>query len=366
MAADLKKLLGVMRKLEASDLHLKEGAGPLYRINGELREVEHPPLTKEEVAAFCDLIIPKHLREPFEEKGSVDFAHSIDEMTRFRVNAFHTRERLALAFRLLELEAKTFEVLHLPEVCYTLAQERRGMILVTGPTGSGKTTTLAAFINHVNENRKEHIISIEDPIEYIYLDNLSRVDQREVGSDCDGFNQALRHALRQDPDVILVGEMRDRETIMLAIRAAQTGHLVLSTLHTTTAIQTISRILKYFPAEEQESIRSDMSVAFNAVMCQRLIPTADGEGRVPGVEVLIVTDTIQRLIREDRIDDMDTVMRSGDSGMQTFDLALGALVQQELITMETGLAYADDQAAFKRLAKGTTAGADTAGLIGSF
>jgi twitching motility protein PilT len=366
MAANLGKLLGVMRQLEASDLHLKQGNRPLYRIHGDLREAEHPAVTKEEMAGFCEKIIPAHLKADFEKNGSVDFAMSIDVTTRFRVNAFHARGLLGIAFRLLQLEAKTFEELHLPVVCYTLAQARRGLIIVTGPTGSGKTTTLAAFINHVNENRKEHIITIEDPIEYIYFDKLSRIDQREVGNDCTGFEPALRHALRQDPDVILVGEMRDKETILLAIRAAQTGHFVLTTLHTTTAIQTISRVLKYFPSEEQESIKADLAVALNAVLCQRLVPTADGLGRVPAIEVLVVNQLIRKLIREDRLDDMETVMRSSVEGMQTFDAALAKLVQDELITMETGFNYADDQAAFKRLSQGTTAGADKAGLIGAF
>jgi twitching motility protein PilT len=366
MAANIRKLLEAAKKIEASDLHLKETARPLYRIHGELREAQHPAMTREDLEKTVEEVLPAHMREQWERDRSVDFAMSIDVTTRFRVNAFHTRGLIAFAFRLLELEAKTFEMLTMPPVCSTLASAYRGMIVVTGPTGSGKTTTLAAFINYINENRKEHIITIEDPIEYVFFDKTSRIDQREVGNDCTGFEQALRHALRQDPDVILVGEMRDRETILLAIRAAQTGHLVLSTLHTTTAIQTISRILKYFPADEQESIKADLAVALNAVLCQRLVPTTDGKRRVPGVEVLVVNDLIRKLIRDDRLDDMATVMRSGTDGMQTFDSALAGLVKSELITMDTGLNYADDQPAFKRLAMGREAGSDKAGLIGAF
>jgi twitching motility protein PilT len=315
--ADLGKLLAVMRKIGASDLHLKEGGRPLYRIHGELREAEHPPLTREECLRFVDESLPKHHHGEWEKHGSADYAMSIDVLTRFRVNVFKSTGKIAFAFRILELEAKTFEQLHLPEVCYTIAQARRGMVLVTGPTGSGKTTTLAAYINHINENRREHIITIEDPIEYIYFDKMSRIDQRELGSDTTTFDNALRGALRQDPDVILVGEM------------------------------------------------ADLATALNAIMCQRLVPRPGG-GRVAGVEVLVVTELIGKLIREDRINDVETVMRTAQEGMQTFDAALAALVRKELITLETGILYADDQPAFKRMAKGTTAGADTAGLIGAF
>jgi twitching motility protein PilT len=366
MAANLGKLLEAMKKIEASDLHVKETQRPLYRIHGELIEAEHPPLTKQDLDDFCRKIIPTHLKEDFESQRSVDFAFSIDVVTRFRVNAFHTRGHKAVAFRLLELEPKSFEELNLPEVCNEIAQARRGLVIVTGPTGSGKTTSLASFINHINEIRREHIVTIEDPIEYVYFDKFSRIDQREVGADCTGFEQALRHGLRQDPDVILVGEMRDKETILLAIRAAQTGHLVFTSLHTTTAIQTISRVLKYFPSEEQESTKTDLAVGLNAILCQRLVPRVAGDGRVPGIEVLIVNDLVRRLIRDDRLDDLETVMRSGEGGMQTFDMALSKLVQNGLITLKTGFNHCDDQAAFKRLSEGTVAGSDTAGLIGAF
>jgi twitching motility protein PilT len=364
-APSLTKLLTAMRKIDASDLHLKEGERPMYRIHGTLKEAEHPPLTAEDMDRFVEEAVPKHAIDDWKTHWSADFAMAVDEMTRFRVNVFRSLGKIAFAFRILELEPKTFESLKLPSVLYDIAEYRRGMVLVTGPTGSGKTTTLAAFINQVNESRKEHIVTIEDPVEYIYRDKLSRIDQRQLHSDTSSFEHALRAAMRQDPDVILVGEMRDRETIILALKASQTGHLVFSTLHTTNAIETISRILKYFAKDEQEGMRADLAVALKSILCQRLVPRPNG-GRAAGLEILIVNDLIARLIREQRLDDMETIMRSGTDGMQTFDKALAQLVQDEMISMETGIHYADDPPAFKRLAQGTTAGSDSAGLIGAF
>jgi twitching motility protein PilT len=290
----------------------------------------------------------------------------VDANNRFRTNAYMQRGVYSIALRRLGYEDLTFSNLHLPKVTEKIANYKHGMVLLTGPTGCGKSTTMAAMLNHVNRNKKCHIITIEDPIEFIHPDHSSIVDQREIGIDARSFNQALRHALREDPDVILLGEMRDQETVNTAIRAAMTGHLILSTTHTINAVQTVNRLLKFFPVEQHPAIRSDLAIALKAVLTQRLIPGADGHSRVPSVEVMIVNEMIRKLIREDRIDDMGQVIRNRVDGMQSFDQSLMDLVEAKLVTPQMGVEYADDPQAFRRNLTGAFAGTDRSSLVGSF
>jgi twitching motility protein PilT len=296
----------------------------------------------------------------------VDFAFSIDAKTRFRSNAFYQRGTPSLALRRLQYENLGFEDLNLPPAIAEVAKARRGMVLITGPTGTGKSTTMAAIIDYINSSRREHIITIEDPIEFIHRDKMSLVEQREIGLDARTFDEALRHTLREDPNVILIGEMRDRETINIAIRAAMTGHLVISTLHTINAVQTIDRILKYYNVQEQAGLRSELAVALKAAVSQRLVPAAEGKGRVPCVEIMFVNDMIRKLIRENRVEDMMQVIKNNMDGMQTFDQSLLDLLKRKLIKPETGLTHAEDVSAFKRMAAGGVSGDDRSRIISSF
>jgi twitching motility protein PilT len=366
MAIEIEKLFNEMAQIEASDLHLKVGTPPYYRVNGHLFPTEHPKVTTEDVQVVLDKIMPKKAVEIFKRKGSLDFAFSPDEETRFRINAFLQKGNISIALRRLTRHKLSFEELNLPPVINKIAEFRRGLVLMTGPTGTGKTTTMAAIVDYINSTRSAHIVTIEDPIEYLHPDKKSMVEQREVGLDAPSFDGAMREIVRQDPDVILVGEMRDRETIMMAMRAAMTGHLILSTLHTTNAVQTVNRILQYFDSDEQTAIRSDLAVSLRAVISQRLLPTPDKKGRVPAVEVMIVTNLVQKLIREDRISDMQQVIQNAEEGMQTFDQSLALLLSRKLISFEMGLEIAEDQQLFKRLAEGRYSGTDKTGLIGRF
>lgn len=366
MPLNMNEIFQKMEELDASDLHIKVGVSPMFRVQGKLINTDFLPVKKEEVASIADKIIPAKLKETLTKEGSIDFAFSINTTTRFRTNAFYQKGSLSIAFRRLVGKNLQFENLHLPKVLYEIAEYSRGMILITGPTGTGKTTTMAALIDYINKTRKEHIITIEDPIEYIHVDKMSLVEQREIGLDAPSFDVCLKHAVRQDPDIVVVGEMRDKETINMAIRAAQTGHLIISTLHTINAVQTINRILKYFAAEEIEGIREDLAGTLRAVVSQRLLPSIDGKTRVPAVEVMRSDLTVAKLIRENRILDMEQIIKNGEMGMQTFDMSMAEHVRNKLIDFQTALRYADDQAAFKRFCEGIVAGTDRKGLIGSF
>ncbi len=366
MSVNFSQLLLDMVKVNASDLHLKAGAVPLYRIYGELMPVDHPPLKKEEIKAFVEKIIPERHKETLNKMLSADFGFSIDAVNRFRTNVFYQRGTLSVSMRRLEYKHLGFEELNLPPILTKIADSRRGMVLVTGPTGTGKSTTMAAIVDHINATRREHIITIEDPIEFIYKDKMSLIEQRELGVDTIGFDRALRDAIRSDPDVILIGEMRDKETISIATRAALTGHLVVSTLHTINAVQTINRIINYYEPEEQAFLRDQLTTALNAVVAQRLVPRAEGKGRVPCVEIMIQNDIIQNLMREDRIDDIIQVIRNGTDGMQSFDMSLISLYKSKLISLEVGMQYAQDPALFKRAVGGVSAGDDKSRILGGF
>ncbi len=366
MALDLKKLLTDMVELNASDLHLKGGAVPVYRVDGDLIAAQHPPVLREEVIAAAEKIIPPPLLQQFKEHKAVDFAFSTDPVNRFRTNAFHQRGIVAIALRRLAYDVLSFEELGLPPVMKTIAEYRRGLVLCVGPTGTGKSTTMAALVDYINSNRKEHIITIEDPIEFLHRDKKSLVAQREIGIDCPSFEEGLRNALRQDPDVIMVGEMRDRVTIAIGMQAAMTGHLVISTLHTTSAVHTVNRVLQFYKHEEQPTMREELAAALKAVIAQRLIVSAEGHGRVPCVEAMIVNQIVRKLMREDRIEDIQQVINNGADGMQTFDRSLADLTLKKKISEEVGLNFAEDVPAYRRMLKGVTAGTDRASILGGF
>ncbi len=337
---DLDRLLHVLAELDGSDLHIKADAPPRVRINGQLRAIEdEPQFNAEETGALARSMMPPNLLEVFETKREADFAYSVPGLGRFRVNAFTQRASVALAIRRVRTSASTIADLLLPDVVRRLADEQRGLVLVTGPTGSGKTTTLASMIDHINHTRASHIITIEDPVEYLHVDHMAAIEQREVGFDTDSFTSAMRVVLRQDPDVILIGEMRDPETVFTALTAAETGHLVFSTLHTSTATETVNRIVDYFPPHQQGQIRVSLAGALKGTICQRLIAREDGSGRVPAVEVMVVNGRIQQAILDPvQTSDIDQIMAEGQYyGMQTFDQALADLLQKGVIGLREAM-----------------------------
>ena len=296
------------------------------------------PLTSEDTQQLLYRILSSEQQKHLEFKRQLDFSHSIPGLARFRVNVYFQRESIGAAFRLIPAELKTLEELGMPSTLHQLTDKPRGLVLVTGPTGSGKSTTLAALIDEINRNRSEHILTIEDPIEFLHRHKRCIVNQREIGPDAASFAEALRAALRQDPDVILVGEMRDLETIATALTAAETGHLVFGTLHTQSAPSTIDRIIDVFPAEQQEQIRIQIASSLQGVITQALLPTADGMGRVPALEVLLPDDAVRNLIRQGKVEQIYSVMQTNTSrGMQTMEQSLADLIQRGVVTFEVGL-----------------------------
>jgi twitching motility protein PilT len=312
---------------EGSDLHVKVNSPPMIREKGQLRRLERAPLTALELSALADAIVPTARTSMLEEDGEVDFAHSVPGVGRFRANVFRQRGAISMVMRKLRSGGPTLEEVGLPQIVNQLAEEARGLILVTGPTGSGKTTTLSAMIEHINLTQSVHIVTIEDPIEVLHTDKLASINQREVGQDSKTFLSALRAALRQDPDVILIGEMRDPETVRAALQAAETGHLVLSTMHTTNASETINRILDFFPAHQQQQIRLTLAGALRGIICQRLVPGIVKE-RVPCVEVCVNNGRItERIVKpEITAEIQEVIAKGGHYGMRTFDQSLLELV----------------------------------------
>jgi len=328
-AGELDRLLQLLCNLDGSDLHIKGGSPHSVRVDGHLHTLDDEPAINDvDTLAMTEAIMPPSIRDIFWDKHEADFAYSVNGVGRFRINAFYQRGSVALAIRRVRTSTSSIEELGLPDVVRRLADEQRGLIVVTGPTGSGKTTTLAAMINHINETRACHIVTVEDPIECLHSDKRSRIDQREVGFDTETFTSAMRVVLRQDPDVILVGEMRDAETVFTALSAAETGHLVFSTLHTTTAPETINRIVDFFPPHQHHQIRLSLASALRGTIGQRLVPRADGYGRVPALEVMVVNGRIQQAIADPLLTaDIIQIIAEGEYyGMQTFDQALGQLV----------------------------------------
>ena len=338
---ELKEILKVAIKSGASDIHLKMGLPPLFRVDGALvplRDGER--ITLEEIKAMAFSMMNPVQKARFEDQREADLAYGIAGLGRFRVNVFQQRGAIGIVLRVIPFGVKTVEELNLPDVVKAISQEHRGLILVTGTTGSGKSTTLAAMIEQINSERTSHIMTIEDPIEFLIRDRRSIVNQREIGVDTHSFANALRGALRQDPDVILVGEMRDFETIETALTAAETGHLVMSTLHTLDATETINRIISVFPPYQQKQVRLQLSTVLKAVISQRLVPRADGKGRVPALEILVSTGLVRELIADkDRTKELSDAIAKGYTtyGMQSFDQSLMQLVKQGLVTYEEAL-----------------------------
>ena len=340
---ELNDILKIALKGGASDIHLKSGLPPMFRVDGALVPLKNGErLMPADIQAMADAIMNPVQKTRFDETREVDLAYGIAGLGRFRVNAFQQRGTVGIVFRVIPFGVKSIEHLHLPKAIQSIAMEQRGLVLVTGTTGSGKSTTLAAMIEYINANRTCHIMTIEDPIEFLIRDRRSIVNQREIGVDTNSFSTALRSALRQDPDVILVGEMRDFETIETAITAAETGHLVMSTLHTLDATETINRIISVFPPYQQKQIRLQLASILKAVISQRLVPRADGKGRVPALEVLVTTARIRECIADkDRTKEIHDAIAKGFTtyGMQTFDQSLMSLVKQKLITYDEALKH---------------------------
>ncbi len=317
---------------DASDLHISSGSIPMVRINGTMKPLNMGESTDKDLDDVAKQVMSEDQIKTLKENKEIDFSYRLDGKGRFRVNFFHQIRGEAVVFRAIPEVPKNIEELGIPPVVSQLAQKDRGLILLTGPTGSGKSTTLAAMVDNINQIKQCHIITIEDPVEYFHHSNQSLINQRELGASTHSFANALRAALREDPDVILVGEMRDLETVSLALTAAETGHLVLSTLHTSSAVKAVDRIIDIFPSSQKGQIRSMMAESLEAVIAQKLIPTKDGRGRIPACEIMIATTAIRNLIREDRIYQIESVMQSGGvEGMQTLDQDLQRLVSQGLI-----------------------------------
>ena len=336
----IDELLERMVGLGASDLHITVGTPPAIRVRGHVSRLDDfTVLDPESTRQLMYQILSTEQQKRFEVNRQLDFSHSIPGVARFRVNVYMQRESVGAAFRVIPDQIKTLEELQLPVSLAELAQKPRGLVLVTGPTGSGKSTTLAAMIDEVNRTRHEHILTIEDPIEFVHRHKSCIVNQREIGVDAVGFGEALRGALRQDPDVILVGEMRDLETIAIALTAAETGHLVLGTLHTQSASSTIDRIIDVFPAEQQEQVRIQIAGALQGVITQSLLPTADGMGRVAALEILLPDDAVRNLVRQGKVEQIYSVMQTNTArGMQTMEQSLQDLVSRRVVTYETALA----------------------------
>jgi twitching motility protein PilT len=343
MPLELNEILKIALKGGASDIHMKSGLPPMFRVDGALVPLKNGErLLPEDIQRMAFSIMNPVQKQRFEEAREADLAYGIPGLGRFRVNAFQQRGTVGVVFRVIPFGVKTIEQLHLPKVVESISMEQRGLVLVTGTTGSGKSTTLAAMIDHINSNRTCHIITIEDPIEFLIRDRRSIVNQREIGFDTQSFANALRAALRQDPDVILVGEMRDFETIETAITAAETGHLVMSTLHTLDATETINRIISVFPPYQQKQIRLQLASILKAVISQRLVPRADGKGRVPALEILVSTARVRECIADkDRTKELHDAIAKGFTtyGMQTFDQSLMQLVRGKLVTYEEALKH---------------------------
>ena len=353
----IPELLGKLLEANGSDLHLTAGTPPTVRVHGELERLEeYPPLTPRALQGMIYAILPQKMRERFEQELELDMSYSLPGRARFRVNVYMQRDAVGAVFRVIPFEIKGLDDLGLPPVAADLARFPRGFVVVTGPTGSGKSTTLAAMVDVVNRERAGHIMTVEDPIEFLHKHKACVVNQREIGADTHSFAAALKHVLRQDPDVILVGEMRDLETISTAITAAETGHLVFATLHTQDAPQTIDRIIDVFPPHQQQQTRVQLSTTLQGVITQQLVPTVDGKGRVVAAEVMIATPGIRNLIREGKVHQIYSAMQAGGRyGMQTMDMSLASHVKAGRITQQMAFERCHDPEELQRLIGSTGA-----------
>jgi twitching motility protein PilT len=339
MAVTLSDLLKKMLEMQGSDLHITTNSPPQVRVHGHLVPLDLAPLTPAETKQLAYSVMTDAQKHRFEEDLELDFSFGLKGLARFRANCFNQRGACGSVYRVIPFEIKNFDQLGLPAVVSRLCEKPRGLILVTGPTGSGKSTTLAAMLDKINIDRHEHIITIEDPIEFVHQHKNCLVNQREVHSDTKGFSQALRAALREDPDVVLIGEMRDLETVESALRIAETGHLTLATLHTNSAASTINRIIDVFPSHQQSQIRAQLSLVLEGILCQSLLAKIGGNGRAMAMEILVPNAAVRNLIREDKVHQIYSAMQTGQDkfGMQTFNQALATLVAQKQITTELAL-----------------------------
>jgi twitching motility protein PilT len=339
MPVTLSDLLKRMLEMSGSDLHITTNSPPQVRVHGHLQPLDLPPLTPAETKQLAYSVMTDAQKHRFEEDLELDFSFGLKGLARFRANCFNQRGATGAVFRVIPFEIKSFQQLNLPPIVSKLCDKPRGLILVTGPTGSGKSTTLAAMIDKINTERHDHIITIEDPIEFVHQHKSCLVNQREVHSDTKGFSLALRAALREDPDVVLIGEMRDLETIESALRIAETGHLTFGTLHTNSAASTINRVIDVFPAHQQPQIRAQLSLVLEGILCQALLPKVGGQGRAMAMEILVPNPAVRNLVREDKIHQIYSAMQSGQDkfGMQTFNQSLATLYFQKQITLETAL-----------------------------
>src|SRR5213082_2935768 len=340
MNATLSDLLKKMLELNGSDLHISTNSPPQVRVHGHLQPLDMPMLNPSETKQLAYSVLTDAQKHRFEEHLELDFSFGLKGLARFRGNVFNQRGATGAVFRVIPFEIKSFQQLGLPGIVSRLCEKPRGLILVTGPTGSGKSTTLAAMIDKINTERHDHIITIEDPIEFVHQNKSCLVNQREVNADTKSFSNALRAALREDPDVVLIGEMRDLETIESALRIAETGHLTFGTLHTNSASSTINRIIDVFPAHQQSQIRAQLSLVLEGIMCQSLLPKIDGKGRAMCMEILVPNAAVRNLIREDKIHQIYSSMQSGQEkyGMQTFNQSLANAYFQKQISLETAVA----------------------------
>jgi twitching motility protein PilT len=337
--ATLPELLKTMVEMDGSDLHIATNSPPQIRVNGRLERLAQPELQPAETKQLVYSVLTDSQKKRFDETLELDFSFGIRGLARFRCNLFNQRGAVGAVYRLIPEKIRTFQDLGLPAVLGSLSERPRGLVLVTGPTGSGKSTTLAAMIDKINIERHEHILTIEDPIEYIHAHKNCLVNQREVHSDTNSFSNALRAALREDPDIVLIGEMRDLETVEAALKIAETGHLTFGTLHTNSAAQTINRIIDIFPANQQAQIRTQLSLVLEGIVCQSLLPRADGKGRVVSLEILVPSPAIRNLIRDDKIHQIYGAMQTGQEklGMQTANQSLASLVMRRTITLDTAM-----------------------------
>lgn len=357
----LKQMLVEMLNRKASDLHIRVGIRPNLRVNGKLEQIACDPITIDSMEQIVAQILNEKQRERFYRKNEMDLALSVAKLGRFRINLFRQRGTSGIAIRAVNTQVPTFHELNLPPVVKGLSNEHRGLVVVTGTTGSGKSTTLAAILEEINANQPCNIITVEDPIEYIYRDKKAIIAQREVGGDTDTFASALRHAFRQDPDVIQIGEVRDLETMSIALTAADTGHLVMTTLHTLNVVETITRIISFFPPHQHQQIRLLLAGTLKAVLCQRLIPRSDMPGRVPAIEIMITTGAIRECILDpDKTNEIPDLIADGNVqyGMQTFDQAIMKLYKQGMISFEEAMANASNPDDFDLRLKGITGAAD--------
>lgn len=344
MNEQLSQLLRAAFDLGTSDVHLTVGMPPIMRLDGELKRFGQDVLKPQDIETMTRSILTNEMWEKFIEKGEIDFSHGLPGVSRFRVNAYHQRDCIGLAFRVIPTHIPTYEELSLPPVLRDISTRPQGLVLVTGPTGSGKSTTLASMISEMNKSMKKHIITLEDPIEYLHSHGTCMINQREVGFDTKSFSSGLRASLRQDPDVILVGEMRDLETISTAITAAETGHLVFATLHTTSAVMTIDRIIDVFPPSQQPQIRIQLASVLQAVVSQRLFPKKEGKGRVGAFEVLLNVPAVKNLIRTEKIHQITSVMQSSRNiGMRTMESEIERLVKEEKVSFDSASPYLSEK-----------------------